>query len=462
MSMLGRVTVAFALLTGAIAGAYGPSDTAAAGVLSRPNIVVIMTDDQPLGQLDAMPFVRSFIEANGVTYPYSMVPTSLCCPSRTSFLTGRYSHETGIYTNAPPNGGWPTFNANGSETETLATWLSAAGYETALVGKYLNRFSDSDPGYTPPGWDTFIGYLSGGYYYDYTLRTKVNGPTTDQSFASAPEDYSTDVLGNRAVAAIQQSSPTQPLFLMFTPMAPHAPQTPASRHLHSWPQEVPISPDINELNMSDKPRWMQRLAPIDEAELARRTARQHETLMAVDEAVQKIVAALGDRAANTLFVFTSDNGLMMGSHRWQTKGMPHARSTLVPLLLRWDGHLDPATSDNRVALNIDVTATILQASGVDHATSGLSLLNPNARPGTVLESSGGQGSPTPPAYCGWRSRRWLFVEWTGNKGRELYDYRNDPYELHNLAMNPDFRGRMIASRHSAMDACSPVPPGFTW
>jgi len=183
--------------------------------------------------------------------------------------------------------------------------------------------------------------------------------------------------------------------------------------------------------------------------------------MAVDDAVAAIVSALGDRASNTLFVFTSDNGLMLGSHRLPGKSTPHARSAEVPLLLRWDGHLDPGTQDRRIALNIDVTATILQAARVKEPTSGSSLLRPGTRSGTVLE---GLGMPVRglPAYCAWRTRRWLFVEWTANKGRELYDYRADPYELDNLARDADYRPQLFSLRRQAQAACDPVPPGFTW
>ena len=402
----GAVLAPVALL-GALLGVQGPAPEAVAVTApARPNIVVIMTDDQPLGRLDAMPNVQALIKQQGVTYPSAMVPSPLCGPSRTSFLTGRYSHETGIQANEPPHGGWPTFNASGAESHTLATWLDSKGYATALVGKYLNKFGQSDPGYTPPGWDTFVGHLRGGYFYDYTLRTQVDGSTSDIRYGRGPDEYSTDVLSAQAVDTIEGTPPEQPLFLVFTPMAPHRPAAPAPRDVGAWPSEPPTAPDINESDMSDKPPWMQALPPVDSALLAERTSLQHESLMAVDDAVQAIVGALGDRASNTLFVFTSDNGIMLGSHRLSGKSTPHARAAEVPLLLRWDGHLDPGTKDRRIALNIDVTATILQAARVREPTSGSSLLRPRTRSGTVLEGLGSGPGPFP-AYCAWRTRRWL-------------------------------------------------------
>ncbi len=457
----GAVLAPVALL-GALLGVQGPAPEAAAvAAPGRPNIVVIMTDDQPLGRLDAMPAVQALIKQQGVTYPNAMVPSPLCTPSRTSFLTGRYSHETGIYGNKPPDGGWPTFQARGAESRTLATWLDSKGYETALVGKYLNKFADSEPGYTPPGWDTFVAHLRGGGFYDYTLRAQANGSTIDIPYGSAPDEYSTDVLAARAVDTIEGTPAERPLFLVFTPMAPHSPMTPAPRDVGTWPWEPPTTPDVNELDMSDKPPWMQALEPFDEVRLARKTTLQHESLMAVDDAVAAIVSALGDRASNTLFVFTSDNGLMLGSHRLTGKSVPHASSAEVPLLLRWDGHLDPGTQDRRIALNVDITATILRAARVRQPVSGSSLLRPRTRSGSVLEGIGLSSQGSPP-YCAWRTRRWLFVEWTANKGRELYDYRTDPYELDNLALDPDYRPQMLSLRRQARAGCSPVPPGFTW
>lgn len=433
----------------------------AAVTASAPNIVVIMTDDQPNGRLDAMPSVRRLIRQPGVKFSNAMVPTSLCCPSRTSFLTGRYSHETGIFQNKGQHGGWEPFHVNGWESQSLGPWLDDAGYETALVGKYLNGFHASPAGYTPPGWDTFFGHLSGSYYYRYSTRSKVNGTTTDQFHGTAPADYSTDVYTDQAVDAIERTPDARPLFLVYAPAAPHERMTPAKRHKGTWAPEHPSTPDINERHMQDKPAWMQELGRVNEAGLTRKITGQHESLMAVDEGVEAIQNALGDRTENTLFIFTSDNGLMLGSHRMTGKAVPHAAATEVPLILRWDGHIEPGAVDNRIALNLDLTKTILDAAGVNQSTSGRSLLSAPARRGTVLEGMGNTEVDRP-AYCGWRTKRWLFVEWSDDRGQELYDYRTDPYELRNKAEDRRFRDRLKLLRGSARERCSPVPPDFSW
>src|SRR2546421_746067 len=92
----------------------------------KPSIVLVLTDDQRWDSLWAMPQVRHLLGLHGVTFTHAYVPNPLCCPSRTSILTGEYSHSTGVYWNAPPHGGFPSFN----DSSTLATWLSAAGYRT--------------------------------------------------------------------------------------------------------------------------------------------------------------------------------------------------------------------------------------------------------------------------------------------------------------------------------------------
>jgi arylsulfatase A-like enzyme len=168
----------------------------------------------------------------------STVVDSLCCPSRTSILTGNYSHTTGIYSNTYPYGGFGGFTVRGEDRSTIATWLQSAGYRTALVGKYLNQYSPSwtDGSYVPPGWDEWAAIYphEGGSYYGY--RISRNGIL--RSYGHARADYSTDVPTHAAVRFIR--STTSPFFLYYAPSAPHLPATPAPRdrsafsHLKPW------------------------------------------------------------------------------------------------------------------------------------------------------------------------------------------------------------------------------------
>ena len=135
-----------------------PPPVSAPGPLGSPDVVVIVTDDQRVWSLDRMSHVQDLLVARGRSYSAAMVPTSLCCPSRASLLTGRYSHQTGVWSNSRPTGGWWAFHEQGNEDRTLAVALHQQGYRTALVGKYFNSFANWAPaGYRPPGWDEFTG-----------------------------------------------------------------------------------------------------------------------------------------------------------------------------------------------------------------------------------------------------------------------------------------------------------------
>ena len=134
----------------------------------KPTIVLILTDDQRWDSLGVMPEVRKLLGGHGVTFANSFVTTSLCCPSRATILTGQYSRHTGVYQNTTPHGGATSFR----DRSTVATWLHGAGYETALVGKYLNDYNRLPTGYVPPGWDEWdaIAQRRQVQYYNYDLN----------------------------------------------------------------------------------------------------------------------------------------------------------------------------------------------------------------------------------------------------------------------------------------------------
>lgn len=430
----------------------------------QPNVVFFMLDDISVGFIDAMPNVRRLVLDPGVTYKNGFVPTSLCCPSRASTLTGNYAHTTGVYGNQPNgHGGWGTFQA--SESSTLATHLREAGYQTALVGKYLNGFGDAPDGYTPAGWNDFVAFgAPRPAYYHWS----VNG-TEIASYGDSPEDYSTDVLTDYAVGLVNEAPTEKPLFLYFAPYSAHAPYIPAPRHRDTWHPE-PLYGAFNEADMSDKPGFMRNKPLLQESEQTRIQQRKHEMLMSADEGFGRIYRALGERVENTLFVLMSDNGFMLGDHRMSSKDMPYNHAARVQMGMRWDGHLNPGVSQ-RLTVNVDLTATIAEAADVQWSTEGRSVLS-LGRGGTVLEqmasidSLGGQEGPQPnkshPAYCGYRTSRYLFVEWDQGFGREFYDYSIDPSELRNAVNNPAYADVISRLRSKAKRDCSPVPFGFSW
>jgi arylsulfatase A-like enzyme len=356
-----------------------------------------------------------------------------------------------------PDGGWWAFRAGGNEERTVAVALQQKGYRTGLVGKYFNNFGQlAPPHYRPPGWDEFLAFTTwyqSGAYYDYTL-------SDGSAHGSAPGDYSTDVLARAATDLVRSTPVDQPLFLWFAPYAPHHPFEAAPRHRGA---AVPLgAPPVRQEDASTKPRWVRALEPPSPAQAERTARRQQRSLMAVDEAVAGIVAALADtgRLADTLIVFTSDNGLLWGEHGMIDKNVPYTPATAVPLVLRWDGHLAAGQVDDRLALNVDITATLAAAGTTGMATAGSDLLGTDRRDGFVLEAARDPGLVRPP-YCGWREADWAFVHYaTGEE--ELYSLADDPDEVHNLAPEPSARERLDAMRARAVVACMPGPPGFTW
>ena len=455
--------LASALLGGLLVvglGAPGTTPAHAAGV-QAPNIVIVVTDDQRVGTLKTMPIVRHELRQPGASY-VGVIPTSMCCPSRTALLSGNLSHHTGVYANVlKQGGGWPTFNASGYESKTLATALQAAGYRTGLVGKYLNEWNRAPDGFVPPGWDVFRAlYVATGQgasaYYNYELR----GTEPTEVFGATAADYSTDVEADRAVQFITQSPPDAPLFLMYTPTAPHSPYIPAPRYVNSWSPSAPYRNDaVNEADMSDKPPFMRDLSPVSLREIDHAQDKTGETLRAVDDGVGALIDALGPRMSNTLFIFMSDNGVMWGEHRLEKKNRPYRWSTDVPMIMRWDGHLSDPPGQQLVS-NVDVTQTVLDAAGIPHAlnTEGMSVLR-ERRSETLLESEKSQAHP---AYCGVRTVNWLYVKYSGRHGKELYDYRTDPLELNNVANLSQYAAKRAELHDLAKTLCTPTPPGFRW
>ena len=393
--------------------------------------MVIVTDDHRADMIDLMPILGSELMAKGTTFSNAFVVNSLCCPSRATMLTGRYSHSTGVYTNGGTHGGFASFQ----DASTLATWLDDAGYRTGLVGKYLNGYADPD--YVPPGWDRWAAVTGPVRYYDYTMT--LDGETA--SFGSAPEDYQSDVLGGLADGFIRGTDASEPLFLWFAMFAPHTKAIPAPRHataLSTFPRSRP--PNLNEADVSDKPAWVQALPQSTTLDSIRR--QQYRTLLAADDAIGTILSALSDtgRLQETLLVFIGDNGWSQGSHRWTGKEAAWEESIRVPLVLRYDPITqEVARTDSRMALNLDVAQTVASVAGVEApGAEGASLLplldgSPDVawRDAFLIEHLATSTRDVIPTYCAVRTDTAKYIRYaTGEE--ELYDLEADPFELESL------------------------------
>lgn len=437
-------------------GPASPGDAAAdAGPLPQtgpPNIVVIVTDDQRADTLWAMPNVRELLADEGVTFTNAFATTPFCCPSRASILSGQYSRHTGVIDGQYAPGGGASFRDGSS----LATWLDDAGYDTALVGKYLNAFQADGVRYVPPGWDHWDALVSEPMvrYHDYVLSR--DGRL--ELYGRSPQDYSTTALGDIAAGFVERTR--GPFFLYYAPVAAHLPAVPAPQDEGAFDDLDPHTPPSVGEDVSDKP-WAGEIPDGGpDHELVR--LRQLQTLLAVDRAVAGIVDAVERRGGldRTVFVFTSDNGMLWGEHELHGKVWPYEESLRVPLVIRAPGAAAGATDPHPV-LNIDIAPTLAEFARVTPGieVDGASLVPLLREPGAdllwrtefVAEFLGNVGPPGLPRYSAVRTEDHLYVEYE-NGWRELYDLTSDPYQIENLAGEPGSAAleRELAGRLAAL------------
>ncbi|MBX3023653.1 sulfatase-like hydrolase/transferase [bacterium] len=356
----------------------------------RPNVLVIDLDDTRADGIDRMPVLLSRLAGEGVRFRNAFVPNALCCPSRASFLTGRYAVNHGTRTLVLPIGGAPFFRRSGGDRQTIATWLRAAGYRAGLFGKYLNSYGGSEatagPGgayYVPPGWDRWRA-MGGGEHYGgingatYTLVDE-RGATTTYADHATDAQYSTDLLAGEIQTFVGETVRAgKNFFVVFNPYASHADTPglvpkPAQRHLDAFLALPPWRPaSYNESDLSDKPLWLQALPSPSPATVLltdRMRRRAYESLLAVDEQLGLLLDQLealgvGD---DTLVILTSDNGVTWGEHGMfsQGKQSPYEEALRVPLVVRYPRRVSTTPAEvSATVLNIDLPATIADLAGV--------------------------------------------------------------------------------------------------
>jgi N-acetylglucosamine-6-sulfatase len=443
----------------------------------RPNIVFILTDDQRWDTTDAthspmgafiMPRTRAELADRGVEFTDAFMTTPLCCPSRSSVLKGQFSHRTGVYKNGGTNGGADDFD----DTSCLPIWLQNAGYRTSLIGKYLNGYAalwnhTTQPPYVPPGWTEWRG-LQKVSYFDYVMiEPDGMGGYLPVQYGSTEDDYLTDVMREKAKAFISESVALgQPFFLYLAFKAPHLPQIPAPRHEGMFQNISPWRPPSwNEADVSDKPTWVQNtplMTPADAADLDQVRIDQLEMLQAVDEAIggsttygitgiMEHLRNLGI-ADDTIVVYFSDNGWQWGEHRMRAKNKPWEESIRAPMFVYYPKLAPLPRKEPRFALNVDLASTFTELAGgaVPIVQDGASLLRvidgtePTWRTDFLTE-----GWPGSHPWATVREAQWKYTETPLTPGDpntafeyELYDLLADPYELANVAGDPQHAARI--------------------
>lgn len=475
--MLLAVLALVSAITPALASAANVATAPEAAPDRRPNVVLILTDDLDVRSVAAMPNVRRLIAAEGLTFDDFFATTPLCCPSRATILRGQYAHNHGVLRNTGEDGGFAVFHDAGREDSTLATWLQGRGYRTALLGKYLNGYTDPSVGkeYVPPGWDEWAAGVDHDAYQGFDYRLNENGRVV--SYGRAVDDYLTDVLTAKATTFVEDAAAgSDPFFLYLAPYTPHSPSVPAPRHEGEFADaRAPRGPAFNETDVRDKPAWVRRTNVMSDAQIARLDADQGErlrSLQAIDEGIGDLVRTLArtGELENTYLVFTSDNGVFLGEHRQSHgKNAPYDPVIRVPLIVRGPGV--PAGGETAaLALTSDLAPTIADLAGADppgfvDGRSLVPLLRGEAEGsgrrvflaegfgGSDKEKEGeGGGEPTP-AFAALRSADLLYVEYETGE-RELYDLRRDPDQLDNRAADADRATRSrLSTRLKALRRC---------
>jgi N-acetylglucosamine-6-sulfatase len=472
----------------------------------KPNIVFILTDDLDAAAMEYMPNLKALIAAEGETFSNYFVPESLCCPSRSTTLRGQYPHNTRILTNDPPSGGFARFFDLGEEKSTVAVWLQAAGYRTMLAGKYLNGYPlKNDPLHIPAGWTEWYSPVKGDPYGEFNYSLNENGKQV--AYGHQPEDYGTDVYVGKTLDFIKRSgNSTQPFFIYLAPYAPHAPYTPAPRHADLFPDaKAPRTPNFDEADVGDKPGYIRDRALLtqkqtDQIDAAYR--KRLQSLQAVDEGIRSIVDTLQTQGKleNTYIFFTSDNGYHLGNHRMVLgKIAPYEEELHLRLMVRGPG-VPAGKSIDYLTGNVDLAPTwaALAGAAAPNFVDGRSLVpllgdhppaaekwrrefpleygpdpmpgpGPTETPGTQADQTleppdqdqadatvaplAKQKSLAIPAFRGLRLPTLSYVEYrTGEV--ELYDLKNDPYELNNLAGTADPKYlRQLSSRLEELAKC---------
>jgi len=460
----GSLAAALALLAGLIAaallagaGSHATAQQLAAGA-HRPNIIVVMTDDQNVGDDKVMKRVQHDLVNRGVTFENFFATFPLCCPSRTTYLTGQYAHNHGVESNTPrTGGGFPAFD----DSKTTAVALHRDGYEVAQIGKFLNGYpgvANQNPDTIPAGFDRWFVALN---------KTMYDWSADDQGVIrqySGQRKYQTNVYARKAVDFVKDATDKgKPFWLTVATHAPHGESKvknfpnprPAPRDYGRFDNvPLPKPPSFNEKDVSDKPAFLQvpRLKPKEIEELREKYDSRLASLLAVDRLVGRLVDQVRSlhEMRDTWFMFTSDNGYLFGQHRMTRKTVLYDESARVPLIIRGPkDELPRGVTRKQFAGNIDLSPTILDIAGVRPllTVDGVSLLPVAADPrrhqhrDILLENEKSQAL---------RTRHWMYAEHDTNDDSvpdefELYNMKSDPYQLRNR-----YQASLDPLRHSKL------------
>jgi arylsulfatase A-like enzyme len=411
----------------ALAGAAGPAEA------TRPNIVFVMTDDMRPVEMSIAADLKpgggfAWVRDHGVRFDKTISTDNLCCPGRATALTGQTAYNHGVLDNE---------HSKNLQSDSLPVYLRSAGYCTGFTGKYHIY----DARVRPAGW-TFWEPVLGGEEYVYEM-IKRSGSIW------APTDYVTDRMATVTRAQIRDCLASgKPAFVAYWPMAPHTHFDPEPAYADVSVPYGNTDPSYNEADTTDKPAWLQAWMPAQQsdAHYAAKQATHVRTLLSVDDALKSMIVTLDQRGQleNTLFVLTTDNGLLLGEHRVDQRKML-AYEAAQPVLWIAGPGFPAGASSNAYTTNLDVVPTMVRAAGASVATSkwdGRPLQNVLAEPDLghdrflpiYVPVATSEIGIRPPGH-GVRTWRYKYIAYDDGT-EELYDLATDPYELTNQANAP--------------------------
>lgn len=407
---------------------------------TRPNFVFILVDDQryDLAHCTGNPAAKTpnmdRIARDGVIFENAFVTLSLCAPSRAAFLTGQYGHCNGVYVN----------ESRPELDPSIATWpklLQEAGYDTAFIGKWHQGKGD----YPRKGFNHWVSFDGQGAYENPTINT--DGKTEQVN------GYMTDILSDAAMAWLRKDR-SAPFCLYLPHKAIHGPFTPAPRHENLYTDaQFPHPPNCYD-NFEGKPEWLKKgktprnpNAPNAGEGLDQVVRKQLRCLAAVDEGIGRILSHLArtGQLENTVIAFAGDNGFYHGEHGLGDKRSAYEESMRIPLIVSYPKMIKPGTKSEDMVLNIDFAPTMLDLAGVKapESVQGKSMVpllagkNAGWRTEFLYEYVQEPQFPRIPSVLAVRTNRWKYIRYPEiDDIDELYDLKNDQYELKNLASDP--------------------------
>lgn len=440
-SVLLMASMALAILL-ATAGIALAQDTAPPTTeTSRANILFVLTDDLDEYTYEkAMPNTRALIEEQGVRFDNATYSMSACCPSRASILRGQYTHNTGVWDNEPPNGGFETFKRRGLNADTYATRLNAVGYNTAYFGKYMNGYpvrkdlKRDRRYYVPPGWDLWYGSAKN---ISDPVFVRTNGRVGN------PKGAHDKVVGDRAQAWLRDAvSRDAPFLGVVNFHAPHAPAWYPKNYRNRFASEpLPQPPSFDEGDLSDKPPYVRkndRIGPKEKRSLTTWHRKRLRSAAYADTRIAQLVGVLGssEELQNTYVVFYSDNGYHLGQHRLQSytiggKVTPYLEDVRFPIIVRGPGITPRGTESEAMVQNIDLRPTF---EDIANATT------PRYVDGISFLETASSGAPFPREFAyserlgsaeGWRAVYTPDTAYHLNNGgfEEFYSLTTDQWEL---------------------------------